>query len=252
VWTRESGGLVLTFHLAGINNQNFLMRDDQTGSYWQQITGAAVFGPLRGRHLTLVASDELSFGLWAAEEPSGTVLKDVAKYVPDYAKKDWEVRIKKDPTVLSFADPALGLEPRSLMLGVHGSSASRAFLFDAVLRDKLVLDHVGSEPVLVTVGPDGQSVRVFRDRIPSIDGDPAFYRIFDDKQSRPNDATWLKQAVTAPLLIDETTGSQWNFQGCAVSGKLQGSCLEPITAIKDYWFDWRNYNPNTTVYTGQH
>jgi len=67
VWTRESGGLVLTFHLAGINNQNFLMRDDQTGSYWQQITGEAVSGPLRGRRLTLVASDELSFGLWAAE-----------------------------------------------------------------------------------------------------------------------------------------------------------------------------------------
>ena len=90
MWTRESGGLVLTFHLAGINNQNFLMRDDQTGSYWQQITGEAVSGPLRGRRLTLVASDELSFGLWAAEEPGGTVLKSVPKYASDYEKKDWE------------------------------------------------------------------------------------------------------------------------------------------------------------------
>jgi hypothetical protein len=80
----------LDFHLAGINNQNFLMRDDQTGSYWQQITGEAVSGPLRGRRLTLVASDELSFGLWAAEEPGGTVLKSVPKYASDYEKKDWE------------------------------------------------------------------------------------------------------------------------------------------------------------------
>ena len=68
MWNRKTEGLVLTFHLAGIDNQNFLMRDDQTGSYWQQITGAAVSGPLAGRRLTLVSSDELSFGLWAAEE----------------------------------------------------------------------------------------------------------------------------------------------------------------------------------------
>ena len=35
---------------------------------------------------------------------------------------------------------------------------------------------------------------------------------------------------------------EWNFQGCAVSGKAAGLCLEPVEAIKDYWFDWRNYN----------
>jgi hypothetical protein len=30
VWNREVAGLRLTFHLAGINNQNFLMRDEET------------------------------------------------------------------------------------------------------------------------------------------------------------------------------------------------------------------------------
>jgi len=24
--------------------------------------------------------------------------------------------------------------------------------------------------------------------------------------------------------------------------------LERIPIIKDYWFDWRNYNPKTTIY----
>jgi hypothetical protein len=239
---------VLTFHLAGINNQNFLMRDDQTGSYWQQITGEAVSGPLRGRRLTLVASDELSFGLWAAEEPGGTVLKSVPKYASDYEKKDWEVKMKKARTVLSFADPARGLEPRTLLLGIQAFGASRAFPYDAVVQEKLVLDRVGAEPVLLIVGPDGESVRVFRDRIPGIDGHPSFYRMLDDKQSHPHDAGWLKQASAAPLLMDEATGSQWNFQGCAVSGKASGLCLESVVAIKDYWFDWRNYNPKTTVY----
>ncbi len=224
------------------------MRDDQTGSYWQQITGAAVSGPLKGRRLILVPSDELSFALWSAEEPSGTVLKGMAKYASDYAPKDWEKDIQKEPTVLSFADPARGLKPRSLMLGIQASGASRAFLYDEVVREKLVLDTVGTEPVLLVVGPDQQSVRAFRDRIPGVAGAPAFYRTLDNKSAQPTNATWVKQAASAPLMIDEATQSQWNFQGCAVSGKAKGICLKQVRVLKDFWFDWRNYHPHTTVY----
>ena len=49
-------------------------------------------------------------------------------------------------------------------------------------------------------------------------------------------------------LLDTTTASQWNFQGCATSGPAQGKCLARTPALKDYWFDWRNYHPDTTVY----
>lgn len=257
MWNRTSGGLALTFHLAGINNQNFLMRDDQTGSYWQQITGAAVSGPLAGRRLTLVDSDELSFGLWSAEEPDGTVLEGVAKYASDYAKKDWEKEIAKEPIVLSFADPSRNLEARTVMLGIRAFGASRAYPYGEVIKEKLVLDRVGSEAVLLVVGPDGQSVRAFRDRIPGnaevpgvagADDAPAFYRTFDDSQAHPTDAAWLKQSAGAAIMMDEATSSGWNFQGCAMSGKMAGTCLEPVEVLKDYWFDWRNYNPTTTVY----
>ena len=67
----------LTFRLAGINNQNFMMRDEETGSYWQQISGKAISGPYRGRELELVHSDELTFGLWRTENPNGTTLRPV-------------------------------------------------------------------------------------------------------------------------------------------------------------------------------
>ncbi len=222
------------------------MRDQETGTYWQQISGAAISGPLKGSRLTLVPSDELTFGMWKAEEPGGTVLKDVPKYVSEYARKDWDVRMKKEPTVLSYAQP--GLEPRTLMLGIRAFGASRAFPYEVVLKEKMVQDHVGTEPVLLVVGPDGQSIRAFRDRIPGVDGVPAFYRTLDEKLAHPSDAFRLSQTATATLLMDEVTGGQWNFQGCAWSGKAKGLCLEQVAVIKDYWFDWRHYNPNTTVY----
>jgi hypothetical protein len=225
------GGIPLTFHLAGINNQNFLMRDEETGTYWQQISGAAISGPLKGRQLELIHSDELNFSTWKTEQPQGTVLADAQKDLADYSPKNWDVEMKREPTVIAFAEH--GLKARDLMLGIRAFGASRAWLYDQVSREKLIKDHVGSEPVLLVVGPDNQSVRAFRDRIPGVDVAPDFYRL-PDKTTR--------------LLMDAETGSEWNFQGCAVSGKSQGLCLEPVAMLKDYWFDWRNYNPHTTVY----
>ena len=223
MWGREVNGLRLTFHLAGINNQNFLMRDEETGTYWQQISGRAISGPLAGQSLPIVRCDELTFALWKSEQPDGTVLQDVAAYVPDYAKKDWDVHMRKTPTVLSYAQP--GLAARDLMLGISAFGAARAFPYEAVLKEKLVLDRLAGQSLLLVVGSDGQSVRAFR--APSdfyrTDGAPA-------------------------LMMDAATGSQWNFQGCAIEGPQKRTCLESIPVIKDYWFDWRHYHPDTSVW----
>jgi len=229
---RDVAGRRLTFHLAGINNQNFLMRDEETGSYWQQISGTAISGPLKGEQLTLVLSDELTFAAWRAEEPQGTVLKQAPQDASEYEVKDWDVRMKRQPTVIQF--PEHGMQPRDLVLGIHTPNASRAFLHDRVMKDKLVMSYVGTQPVLIVVGIDGQSIRAFRDQLPGVDGVPAFYRITGNQP--------------AALLLDAPTGSEWNFQGCAVSGKLKGMCLDRIPMLKDYWFDWRNYNPKTTIW----
>jgi Protein of unknown function (DUF3179) len=223
-------GLKLTFHLAGINNQNFLMRDEETGTYWQQIGGAAISGPLKGRNLVLVSSDELTFDLWRTEQPSGTLVKDVAEYISQYAKKDWDARMQKVPTVLSYGRP--GLLDRTLVLGVRAFGAARAYPFDTVLEQKLVQDRLGGEPVVIVVGPDGQSVRAFRARLPGSAIVPDFYRMQDH----------------GSFMMDDATGSQWNFQGCPVVGKAKGACLDCIEIIKDYWFDWRHYNSATSVF----
>src|SRR5271167_1598957 len=98
---RDAGGRRLTFHLAGINNQNFLMRDEETGSYWQQISGAAISGPYRGRQLQLVHSDELTFATWRSENRNGTVLRPVGEFASQYENKDWEVRMQKTRTVVN-------------------------------------------------------------------------------------------------------------------------------------------------------
>jgi Protein of unknown function (DUF3179) len=232
VFQRVIDGVELRFHLAGINNQNFVMRDEQTGSFWQQVNGLAISGPLAGKRLPLVFADEVTFGLWKAEQPSGSVLDDVPQYIHDYSPADWDLRMAKAPTVLSYAQG--GLKPRDLMLGVHAFGASRAYRYDRVLKEQLIQDYIGDEPVLLIVGPDNRSVRIFRRRSHEQTTASEFYRIGG--------------GGVRELFMDADTGSRWNFRGCAVAGKRAGVCLEPVNMIKDYWFDWRNYNPATTVY----
>jgi hypothetical protein len=235
VWKRTVAGLTLTFHLAGINNQNFLMRDDQTGSFWQQVNGRAISGSLAGSQLELVYNDELTFRLWRKLAPGGTVLLPVAAYVPEYETRDWDTRMAKARTVLEF--PKTPLKPRDLVLGVELSGDSRAYEVSRVLKEMLVQDRVGGEPVLLAVGPDGKSIRAFRARLDNGEA-PEFFRKTDSSTVD----------LKAGLFIDSQTGSEWDFDGCAVRGKYAGRCLATVPVLKDYWFDWRNYHPDTTVF----
>jgi hypothetical protein len=228
VWKRNAAGRVLTFHLAGINNQNFLMRDEETGSFWQQVTGEAISGPLKGAKLELASTEEVTFRVFREEDPRGTVLAPVAQYADRYAKKDWEQSLARAKTVMSF--PESGVPPRELVLGITFGDASRAYPVSRVLAAGVVQDVVGNRPTVIVTGPDGASMRAFVARVAGRDAE--FYRAPGEK--------WK--------LLDSVTAGEWDFRGCAVSGSAQGTCLEPVGILKDYWFDWKNYHPQTTLY----
>jgi hypothetical protein len=218
----------LHFRLAGINNQNFLMRDDETGTWWQQITGEAIFGPMKGAQLDPVLSDELVYATWKKESPQGQVLAPVAKDSKEY-DSNWEPEVAKMKVVISF--PGTPLQSRDVVIGMEVGDASRAYPLSAILAESVVADHLGGKPLLLITGPDGKSVRAF---IAQIDGqDIQLFR-------KTGTADWA--------LVDSTSGGEWNFRGCATSGPNQGKCLPELSALKDYWFDWRNYHPDTTVY----
>jgi hypothetical protein len=218
----------LHFYLAGINNQNFLMRDKETGTWWQQITGKAIYGPLKDATLELVPSDELTFGEWKSEIAGGQVLAPVKKDAKEY-DSNWEPEVAKLPVVISF--PGTELKSRDVVVGLETGGAARAYPWATLIKQSPVVDHVHDTPLLIAVGPDGKSFRAFVSRV---DGKDAEF--------------FLQTSAKDWTLLDTTTGSRWNFQGCAISGPAAGKCLDRIPALKDYWFDWRNYHPDTTIY----
>jgi hypothetical protein len=232
VWETTVDGRVLHFHLAGINNQNFIMSDDETGSWWQQITGECVLGPLKGRKLKLSDFDELTFAEWKHEDArGGRVLRPDPRVAAagHYESADWETKMQRVPVATVLADPKAVLPARTLVVGVEAGDASKAYPFDALARQNPIVDTIGATPVLVLLAEDGKSVRVF------------------DRRLDGRALEFFKGQGTSDL-FDSETGSRWDFNGAAVSGPLAGRRLEKIPSLKDYWFDWKTYHPSTGVY----
>ena len=234
MWESTVDGRVLHFRLAGINNQNFIMRDEETGTWWQQVSGKAIHGPLQGHQLKSVFHDEVSFAIWKGEEPNGRVLRPDEKIVAkdEYEKPDWEARYEK-LRVVEGTDVDKRLAPRTLVMGLALNGKSVAYPLSALQKQSPIIDMVGAVPVVIALGEDKRSVRAFER---SVEGRTLeFFQKKDDKNPQFQ-------------LIDAETGSTWNFEGKATSGSLAGRELKKVFVLEDYWFDWRIYHPDTTIY----
>jgi hypothetical protein len=250
-----AGGRRLSFHLDGINNQNFVMRDEQTGSWWQQANGEAFLGPLRGRRLRPVFANEVAFAIWRREHPAGRVLRPAAGQDSAWESFSaaWEADTARLPvTSASYdtaraaagpADPLRRLPPRTIVLGVSLGDAERAYLLDLLRGQGVVLDDLDGVGIAILTAADGRSFRVFE----SDHGGrrlPLFLELGAASAGAPGEPAPRRW-------IDGITGSVWDFSGVAVSGICKGQRLRQVPAAKDYWFDWQTYHPHTSVYVAR-
>ncbi len=109
--------------------------DHETGSVWSQVTGEALYGPLRGVRLRQIPAAIETWSAWRAGHPDTSVLV----------------------TPRGFAGE--GITP-DFVIGVRIGEAAAAFRFPAVVERGLVQDVVGGEPLAVYATPE-QLIRVY-------------------------------------------------------------------------------------------
>jgi hypothetical protein len=207
------------------------MRDAETGTWWQQVSGKAIHGPLKGKRLNQVYNDELTFALWKRENREGRVLKPEERVKDKYETADWEEKYA-NLRVVTPVDPQDKLLPRTLVAGLEIKGKAVAYPLHLLEKQRLILDNIGSMPIFIVLGDDNKSVRAFER---TVDGRTLEFFVKPD---------------TLPIqLIDAETQSSWDFTGKAISGPLTEKQLKKILALKDYWFDWKIYHPYTRVYT---
>ncbi|MBL8137869.1 MAG: DUF3179 domain-containing protein [Acidobacteria bacterium] len=192
------------------------------------MTGRAISGPLTGRTLTPVLHDEVTFGLWRAEHPGTRVLGLDAQ--ASQIAATWEDSTAKARVVTPVGADG-PLPPRTLVIGVVMGGASRAYKRETLAGSRVILDDPGGAPIAIVDADDRHSVRVFSRRLTDRTVDLA-----------------LKVDATPARYIDAETGSEFDFSGRAVSGPLAGQQLTRVPHLSDYWFDWHEYHPDTTVH----
>ena len=250
MWESALDGRRLRFHLAGINNQNFIMQDEETGTWWQQVNGKAILGPMKGRQLRLVPADIVAFGVWKLDHPKGRVLApdpEIEARGDEYAPSDWErgMARRRVVTTLPKGSP---FEPRTLIVGVTVNGYAKAYALNDLRQSRILLDVIGDRPVLIVAADDGRSVRVFDRRV---DGRTVEFAATPTSVAiAPVDAGQAGRSAVprAPLVVDLDTASEWDFAGRAVSGPLAGKTLTRLPHLLEYWFDWQTYWPKTDAY----
>ena len=127
---------------------------------------------------------------------------------------------------------ARGEEAADEELGVGRKGEYCAYPLRMMAYHRIVNDHLGGPPILVSYDPDTGAGRVFD---PVLDGKPYTF-----------DAAASQGAL--PFLKDRETGSNWSaLTGEALTGPLAGKRLARIPTLILTWGRWKALHPDSWV-----
>lgn len=235
VFRAEVKGRRLHFQYDRMVGANEVQKDVETGSSWQQATGEAIDGPLKGTRLTLFPAVRTTWGEWRRRFPHTLVLKPL----PGYAERmpSRSARIKDGTRNAPEGSPRgalvvdARLPPRETVAGLEVGRDSVAFPFSALRAARVVNDRVGGLPVVVVHQPRSDTTTAF------------------DARARGRTLQFEAGNEDASALIDVQTRSTWNAYGLALEGPLKGTQLSQVILIPQFWFAWSQFRPHTRVFT---
>ena len=235
VFRAEIDGKRLHFEYDSMVNANEVHRDRETGSRWQQSTGEAISGPLKGRTLTLYPFILTTWKEWRTRYRNTLILAPE----PGYAERIPILRPRQKQTLRSGEGPAPEgsfskddrLRPREMIAGLAIGNETMAFPIAVMRMARVVNERVGGVPVVVIHQPSSDTTTAFEARV---NGKATTF-----EASNPD----------ASAVVDTATRTTWDAYGLAVKGPLKGTRLKPLILIPEFWFAWSQFRPGTRLFT---
>ena len=241
VFSRELNGRVLTFgNTSALYQSDLVMYDHQTGSYWFQVAGEAVVGPLSTARLDLLPSTTVRWGEWRRLYPETHLLTGMSdspmrssfadgRYGRGFSA-DYQRRINDNQFVFPVDDSKLDarLPSGEIVLTVEVGDAAVAFPLGRI-GDTAVNHNVGGEPVVLFAREDNRA-------------SVAFSRVTEDRtltfDFRAHDQSF----------VDRETGSIWDTAGRATSSPMAGFQLKQMNTRRSFWFSIAIAFPDIDLY----
>lgn len=218
-------GKAETFRLVGMDHFNAMFEDKTTGSWWQQATGTAITGPLKGYQLTELPSQQMRLDAWLRTNPGTLILQPDPVYKKEYGdlsgfdagtiKSNLE---RRDSGSWKF---------KSWVVGIRHENVAKAYDWNKLVEQKVINDSLGNLHLLLYLEKDQASFHAW---------------------NRSVNNTVLHFLADSTGLRDRETNSYWNADGLCLEGQLKGIQLKDIQAYQEFWHSWKQFNPATKMY----
>ncbi|OFW10887.1 MAG: hypothetical protein A3H96_20885 [Acidobacteria bacterium RIFCSPLOWO2_02_FULL_67_36] len=230
----EVDGRALMFFHTNMRGMNMTFADRETGTRWQQETGEAFDGRLKGKRLEVHPFLITTWKAWRDRHPTTLVMAPVPGLEELYANMWREILGRTrdrpgPPSDRTFrpVDPRLpAYEP---IVGLEAGGARRAYPRALLARAQVVNDRLGGEPVLLVYIRSNDTVTVF-------------------SRGVSGQILTFKPGRRAGRLADVETRSQWDSYGTCLEGTLRGSQLKELTGRPQFWWGWAAFG-ETDVYS---
>ncbi len=141
VYAREFEGKTLDLGVSGaLYRDSLVLYDRETGSYWSQIDGRALSGPLIGKKLSEVPSVVTTWGQWRREHPQTLLLRPEPR--PRVSPYDRYFSDSEKLGVLGTRNPDPRLPGKTWVWGIAHSSGAVA----------IVEERLDGTPRKITIG----------------------------------------------------------------------------------------------------
>lgn len=215
------------FRLVGMDHFNAMFEDATTKSWWQQATGTAITGALKGSRLTELPSEQMRLGDWLAFHPNSEILQPDTTYKKQYADlKGYDEGTVKGK--LEHRD-SLSWKFKSWVVGVHVNGQDKAYDWNDLVKQKMITDSLNGTPILLTIEDNGRSFYVLN-------------RLLNGQILK------FVPGNVKGMMEDMQTHSSWKINGVCTGGPLLGSQLQRVQAYQEFWHSWKNFHPNTATY----
>jgi hypothetical protein len=206
------------FRLVGMDHFNAMFEDATTGSWWRQVNGKAVAGPLKGEQLPEVESTQLTLKKWFELYPEGVVMQLDEASRDSY---DSLARFERGKSKGKFTrTDSLSWKDKSWVVGIEINNESKAYDWNQLKVNRIINDQVGGKSIVLALSADNQSFVAFE---------------------RPADSFTF--SIRNDTLF--VNNKSYNFSGKDLTSS---SRLKGVKAYQEFWHSWRTFHPNTKIY----
>lgn len=217
-------GVAEEFRLVGMDHFNAMFEDRRTKSWWRQVSGEAITGPLKGKSLTEVSSEQMSLEAWLSRYPDSYILQKDSSFIDQYKElKDYDEGRMEGK--LETRD-SLSWHDKSWVVGVSLGLSATAYDWNDLQSKRVINDVIGNVPVVVVLENDSVSFHAWS----RVVGNDTLLFTYDEKTK---------------MLADQKNES-WNWRGENVNSS--GTKLSFVQAYQEYWHSWHTFHPQTKKY----